>query len=291
MTLIDQSTQFASRSSTIQLMARRAALAVFPNKYPSNIPHPVRRPAKVNQSDAASRPVIVPVQRQTIASQALEVLRTQILRGHFPDGEALRQDALARQLGVSRIPIREALRQLEAEGLVTFTPHRGAVVSKLSLEEIDEVFALRADTETGLLRRAIPHLTLEHFNRLDEILIRYERALQRGEVAVWGELNWQFHSTLYAPAGRPITLGLMQRLHDHADRYVRVQLAVTHWESRASQEHRAIAAAARRKDTRRACALLRQHILSAGQSLVTFLREQREAESSAVAQAAESGTS
>ena len=62
----------------------------------------------------------------------------------------------------------------------------------------------------------------------------------------------------------------------------RVQLAVTHWESRASQEHRAIAAAARQKDTRRACALLRQHILSAGQSLVTFLRDQRDAEGSKV---------
>lgn len=243
-----------------------------------------RRSTKANQSERLTGPkaVITPVQRQTIASQALEVLRTEILRGHIPDGEALRQDALARQLGVSRIPIREALRQLEAEGLVTFTPHRGAVVSRLSLEEIDEVFALRADTETGLLRRAIPHLTEDHLNRADEILIRYEQALQRGEVAVWGELNWQFHSTLYAPADRPITLGLMQRLHDHADRYVRVQLAVTHWESRASQEHRAIAAAARRKDTRRACALLRQHILSAGQSLVTFLREQRDAESSNV---------
>ena len=250
-----------------------------------------RKSLKVNETARTSRPrpVIVPVQRQTIASQALEALRSEILKGHIPDGEALRQDALAKQLGVSRIPIREALRQLEAEGLVTFTPHRGAVVSKLSLEEIDEVFQLRADTETGLLRRAIPHLTPEHFARADEILVRYERALQRGEVAMWGELNWQFHSTLYAPADRPITLGLMQRLHDHADRYVRVQLAVTHWQSRASHEHRAIAAAARRKDTRRACALLRQHILSAGQSLVTFLREQRDAETSAVRPAADAG--
>jgi len=162
---------------------------------------------------------------------------------------------------------------------------------RVRLVRLSDVSAqVRAETETGLLRRAIPHLTTEHFKRLDEILIRYERALERGEVAVWGELNWQFHSTLYAPADRPITLGLMQRLHDHADRYVRVQLAVTHWESRASQEHRAIAAAARRKDTRRACALLRQHILSAGQSLVTFLREQREAERSAVARAAASDT-
>jgi DNA-binding GntR family transcriptional regulator len=211
---------------------------------------------------------------------ALEALRSHILRGHYPDGEALRQDALAQQLGVSRIPIREALRQLEAEGLVTFVPHRGAVVASLSLEEIDEVFELRASVEPGLLRLAIPHLRSEHFDQATEVLQQYERALRSGEVAVWGELNWKFHSTLYAPAQRPVTLGLMQRLHDHADRYVRVQLAVTHWQSRAIREHRAIATAAKRKDTRRATALLRDHILSAGRSLVEFLREQREAESS-----------
>lgn len=222
-------------------------------------------------------PLVLPVPRQTIASLALEALRTRILRGHYPDGEALRQDALAQQLGVSRIPIREALRQLEAEGLVTFIPHRGAVVASLSLEEIDEVFELRADVETGLLRRAIPRLRADDFERAAEILQQYERALRSGEVAVWGELNWKFHSTLYAPADRPVTLGLMQRLHDHADRYVRVQLAVTHWQSRAIREHRAIAAAARRRDLRKACSLLRQHILSAGASLVEFLREQREA--------------
>lgn len=221
-------------------------------------------------------PIILPVPRQTIASMALEALRSHILRGHYPDGEALRQDALARQLGVSRIPIREALRQLEAEGLVTFIPHRGAVVASLSLEEVDEVFELRANVEPELLRRAIPHLSSEDFEHTAEILQQYERALRTGNVAVWGELNWRFHSTLYAPADRPVTLGLMQRLHDHADRYVRVQLAVTHWQSRAIREHRAIAAAARRRDTRKACALLRHHILSAGASLVVFLREQRE---------------
>lgn len=248
---------------------------------PGHMSKPVK--PRVSRNAARQRPDILPLPRQTVTSMALEALRTHILRGHYPEGVALRQDALAKQLGVSRIPIREALRQLEAEGLVTFAPHRGAVVSGLSLEEIDEVFALRADVETTLLRRAIPHLREPDFERTDEILVRYERALRHGDVAVWGELNWQFHSTLYVPAGRPVTLGLMERLHNHADRYVRVQLAVTHWQSRASQEHRAIAAAARRRDVRRACALLRQHILSAGQSLVLFLREQRGADTQAVA--------
>src|SRR5437660_12006142 len=95
-----------------------------------------------------ARPGIVRIQRQTIASMTVEALRGRILRGDYPEGEPLRQDALADELGVSRIPVREALRQLEAEGLVTFSPHRGAVVSSLSLEEIEELFELRADIES-----------------------------------------------------------------------------------------------------------------------------------------------
>src|ERR1700712_1705184 len=113
------------------------------------------RPAAVGNG----RPGFVPIQRQTIASMTVEALRERILRGDYPESEPLRQDALADELGVSRIPVREALRQLEADGLVTFSPHRGAVVSSLSLEEIHELFELRADIEVDLLRRALPQMT------------------------------------------------------------------------------------------------------------------------------------
>src|SRR5262245_42454131 len=88
---------------------------------------------------------LLPLRRQTLAGMTLEELRLRLLTGAYPEGEPLRQDAIADELGVSLIPIREALRQLEAEGLVVFNPHRGAVVSSLSLDEIEEVFALRAD--------------------------------------------------------------------------------------------------------------------------------------------------
>src|SRR5512143_1313775 len=149
---------------------------------------------------------MAPIQRQTVASMTVTALRERILRGDFPDGDPLRQDALADELGVSRIPVREALRQLEAEGLVTFNPHRGAVVSSLSLGEIDELFELRAQIEGDLLRRAIPHMTAEDHARAAEILDAYELALHKGQVPVWGALNWQFHSTLYAPADRELTM-------------------------------------------------------------------------------------
>lgn len=208
----------------------------------------------------------------------LDAIRDGILHGNYAAGEPLRQDALADELGVSRIPIREALRQLEAEGLVRFSPHRGAIVSSLSLAEIDEVFEIRAKLEPDLLRRALPRLTTYQLDQTDDILDRYADALHSGDVSQWGELNWQFHSTLYSPAERPITLSILHRLHQQSDRYLRMQLALTHGETRANEEHRAIAAAAREGDVKRACALMRQHITDAGRSLLAFLRDRHEPE-------------
>lgn len=231
--------------------------------------------------DNQMTPGLLPLQRQTVVQMTLDAIRDRIVRGIYPEGEPLRQDALAIELGVSRIPIREALRQLEAEGLVTFSPHRGAIVSSLSLAEIEEVFALRAMIESELLRLAIPHITQEHLTIASEILTAYDRALMEHNVAAWGELNWKFHSTLYAPADRPLTMGVAQRLHQHADRYLRMQLALTHGEVQAKEEHRAILTAARRKDGLAACPMLREHILGAGERLLTFLRAYRAGEAPA----------
>src|SRR5215472_5300212 len=209
---------------------------------------------------AGSRAVF-PIQRQTISSLTVEALRERILRGDFPDGEPLRQDALADELGVSRIPVREALRQLEAEGLVSFSPHRGAVVSTLSLDEIDELFELRADIEGDLLRRAIPLMTDEQFDRAVEVLDAFEDALAAGEASRWGPLNWHFHAALYAPAKRNFTMNVLQKLHQHSDRYFRMQVMLAGGGHTASQEHRAIAAAVRKRDVKNATQLMRAHIL------------------------------
>lgn len=246
--------------------------------------NPMPRAARPSspRSAAPARPAaaagIVPIARQTVARQASDALRERILRGIYPDGTPLRQDAIAEELGVSRIPVREALRQLEAEGLVIFNPHRGAVVSTLSLDEIEELFELRAQIESDLLRRAMPHTTVEEIARAKEVLDAYDVALRTGEVAGWGALNWQFHSTLYAAADRQLTMRIVQRLHQQSDRYLRMQLALTHGESRASDEHRAILTAVRQHDVKRACHLMRQHILGAGAQLLEFLRAHRAAE-------------
>ena len=224
---------------------------------------------------SSARPGIVPIQRQTIASMTVEALRERILRGDYPEGEPLRQDALADELGVSRIPVREALRQLEAEGLVTFSPHRGAVVSSLSLDEIDELFELRAEIECDLLCRAIPKMSSEQLDRAIDVLDEFQDALRAGEATRWGPLNWHFHAALYAPANRNLTMGVLQKLHQHSDRYFRMQVLLAHGGERANAEHRAIADAVRAKDATSAAQLMRAHILGAGRSLLALLHEQR----------------
>lgn len=168
-----------------------------------------------------------PVPRLTVAGATVQALRAKIMAGELPAGVPIRQDDLAAELGVSRIPVREALRQLEAEGLVVLHPHRGAVVSSFSIEEIAELFELRAIIEPDLLRRAIPCLTRNDVERARQVLEAYESALVSGDSRQWGTLNWQFHSILYAPARRPRSMTILQNLNQHCDRYIRMQLALT----------------------------------------------------------------
>jgi DNA-binding GntR family transcriptional regulator len=215
-----------------------------------------------------------------VAGAVVEAIRERILSGGYPAGTQLRQESLAAQLGVSRIPVREALRQLEAEGLVSFAPHRGAVVSGHSVDEIEELFELRAMLEADLLHRAVPRLTSDQLDAADAVLARFEAALRDCEVAAWGDLNWQFHSALYAPAARPVTLATVERLHRHAERYMRMQLALTHGESRAASEHRELLERCRHRDARGAASLLSNHICQAGRALVGFLRDREGADAS-----------
>jgi DNA-binding GntR family transcriptional regulator len=244
-----------------------------------------RDPALRARLRLATQGATAHIARQTVSGQVLEALRDRILSGAYPEAEPLRQDALAAELGVSRIPIREALRQLEAEGLVAFSPHCGAVVSSLSVSEIEELFELRGLVESELIREAVPLLTPDDMARADTILDAYESAFERRDIGEWGALNWRYHSTLLSAADRPLTLGILHRLHNQSDRYTRMQLALTHGEDRASGEHRQIAAAVRAGDAAQASELLRRHIVDAGRSLTEFLRVHRDQTSARRAQA------
>ena len=209
-----------------------------------------------------------PIERRTVAAEAAEILRQRILAGDLRAGQPIRQEQIAQELGVSRIPLCEALKQLEAEGFVTIAPHKGAVVSTLSAEEAEELFQLRLQLESWLLREAIPRMREADFAHLDAII---DESRAPDNLARWGELNWQFHEALYRPAGRPLSLKVLKRIHDNLDRYLRLQIAVTRDWDRAYQDHQDFVALSREGNVPAALALLERHILGTAKALSTTL--------------------
>jgi DNA-binding GntR family transcriptional regulator len=205
---------------------------------------------------------------------ALEAIRDRILRGELAEGAQIRQEAVATEFGVSATPIREALRHLEAEGLVKFQTNRGAVVSSLSLDEIEEVYDIRALLEPDMLRRAIPLLIPDHVTVARGYLIKYDAALLDDELGDWNEWHWKFHSTLYQPGNRPVSIGIVRNLNYKTDRYARMRMSLTAWHQAPEEDHAAILDRCVHKDIEGACDLLARHITHSGEALVDFLRGQ-----------------
>ncbi|GAA5189743.1 GntR family transcriptional regulator [Ferrimonas gelatinilytica] len=205
-----------------------------------------------------------PIIHKTRTQRVVEVLRDRILSGQIPGGTPLRQSNLAEELNVSRIPIREALLQLEAEGLVRFEAHRGATATELSMTQLDELFELRVQIEPGLLARSVPNLTAEQLQCAEAYLQRLESAFDRQDgINQWSELNALFHLSLYAGARRPHTLEIVRALNTNADRYIRLQLVVGGGIPSAKEEHRALLDLCFQGDAQRAADLLHHHILDA----------------------------
>lgn len=211
------------------------------------------------------------LKHRTLSAAIAERLRQEILSGTHPSGAQLRQDALATAYEVSRIPVREALFQLEAEGLVRIVPHKGAVVTTLSLEEVNDVFDLRVLLEPRLFRPSIPALTKADFTRMDEIQKAFSAAIRARDTRQWGTLNAEFHLALYAGANLPRTLATVTSLLQTSDRYTRVQLSTPAAMKRAEREHAQLVALCRKREVDAACTLLVRHIEAVRTDLVDLL--------------------
>lgn len=202
--------------------------------------------------------------RKTTTELVVDVLRARILSGDIPPGSALRQELVAEELGVSRIPVREALRLLSAEGLVETIPHRGAFVSTLSRADVREFFEIRARMEPWLLREAVAHMTDADFARAEQIVAEMDGV----ETALWGQFNWQLHESLYQAAQRPAALGIVRMLHEKSERYFRFQVVNAPIRLQAHQEHMALIALCREGRLDEAEAALQRHIEGAATQIL-----------------------
>ncbi|MCJ2048242.1 GntR family transcriptional regulator [Methylobacterium sp. J-070] len=222
---------------------------------------------------APARPEIDRLRHKTVAAAVADSLRQQILNGDLPPGVQLRQDAVAEEFGISRIPVREALLQLEASNLVKIMPHRGAVVTGISLEELEDIFALRIQLEPQLLVLSAPHLTQADFRALRDISSTYSDALGTGQVLRWGELNRRFHLDLLQHADRPRSLSILSGLLQDCDRPMRLQLSTSVEMARAEQEHAQILDLCEARKIDEAARFLCAHVEHVRTSLLAIYRQ------------------
>lgn len=192
-----------------------------------------------------------------VPRKIFELLRSEIVQGVLPPGAELKQEELAARFGASRIPVREALRLLEAEDLVAFGPNRSAYVVQLSADEADEIFHLRLLLETDCLAGAVGKMASSD-------LASIERARRRAEIdaetGAWSESDMAFHEALYAPAGRPRQVALIRRLRMTSELQVPAYQRLPDETARWLADHAAIVAACHEGRADRAVAVLRDHI-------------------------------
>jgi DNA-binding GntR family transcriptional regulator len=151
-----------------------------------------------------------PLRRATTTPDLIaETLRDEILRGAVEPGAPLRQEELADRFQVSRIPVRDALLRLEAQGLVHVYPNRGAFVVSLSTSEVREIYDMRILLEGDLIERAVPRMTATDWRRIDAAHAESSRTAGTPD---WGDADWAFHRALYEPSGRARQLDLVEQL-------------------------------------------------------------------------------
>lgn len=200
------------------------------------------------------------------AERIADSLRKAISQGKLKGGQSLRQDEIAALYSVSKIPVREAFFQLQAEGLIDMIPNKGAIVSILTAAEIDEVYVMRIALETEALRYAIPKMTTDDLLQAEAVLNRIDH---ESDVGKWAELNWEFHERLYIPSGMNRLLEMVKSLHANVVRYLlSTQVVTTNGYLTTSQrEHRQILALCRQGEVEAACSCLQQHLSGADAAL------------------------
>jgi len=200
------------------------------------------------------------------------VLREGIISAKLPGGMQLKQDEISAALNVSHIPVREALRRLEAQGLVRIHPNRGAAVTELTRSELLDMMEVRATLSVMLLRSSAPLLTKVDFDAMEEV-VKQQRETANEDLVRSEELNYRFHEILTSHAANSMANFLLELVHANIDRYLRASFYGTPQTREVSiNEHESIIMTCREGDFEAAGNLLKDHILNAKEFIPTTMK-------------------
>lgn len=208
--------------------------------------------------------------RYSLRGRVFNEIREGILSGKYKQNEELRENTLGQELGVSRTPVREALRQLELEGLVKIIPNKGAYVTGLTERDIKDIYTARSALEGLCAGWAVQYITPEQKKALSDNLELSEFYAQKGNYAQVCELDTRFHEILYQASGSRIIENMLLNFHHYVERLRRKSLATEGRAEKSNEEHRMILKAIEEKDTERAEELARQHIFNTVQNIDNY---------------------
>jgi len=216
-------------------------------------------------SDDEMRLVTQPSSRKDIV---LGLIRAAIIDGRLPAGSKLDQNEIAATLGVSRMPVREALKQLQAEGLVVVYPYRGVEVAALDTGDIREMFAIRGTLERLAVGKALENLGPADFRKMHEILQAMDALVgHEGRGDEWTMLNRDFHAGINYACGWPRLLETIDQFRGNVERYVRLYISVRGREQ-SQREHWALLEACENNDVARAQAVIEAHSRNTAEYLI-----------------------
>lgn len=209
---------------------------------------------------------------QPLRDMVFDVLMNAIMQGQLSPGERLLEVQLAEEMGVSRTPVREAIRRLELEGFVVMVPRKGAYVAGLSINDVECVYEIRTALETLAARLAAQRMEEVDYRRLDELALQMQATFNEGNVEQWVALDAQFHELLYKFSRNERLVQMMSNLMEQLSRYRIISLANVEVRHNSLAEHQALIEALRRRDSEAADRAAANHIANTKQSLIRILQ-------------------
>lgn len=206
-----------------------------------------------------------------------ETLREAIISGKLKAGERLMEVQLAEEMGVSRTPVREAIRKLELEGFVVMVPRKGAYVAGISTKDITEVFEIRAALESLAASLAAERITEEELEELERLLVQVAECAQKDDLEKLIEIDTQFHDCLYKASRNDRLVQIISNLREQIQRFRTTSLASPGRMKQTLKEHKKIVEAISQRDMKLAHDLAIEHIENAENSILEALEKQGEA--------------
>ncbi|NLC18660.1 MAG: GntR family transcriptional regulator [Clostridiales bacterium] len=200
--------------------------------------------------------------KYSLRGRVYKKLREDILSGVYKENEELKEITIGQEMGVSRTPVREALRQLELEGLVTLIPNKGAYVTGITSKDIHDIYTIRSYLEGLCAKWACEHITDAQIEALEEILYLSDFHARRSHFSQLVELDNKFHELIYSACGSKILKHVLSDFHQYVERVRKITLSMPNRALKSNKEHADIVEAIKKRDGQLAEALAHEHIIN-----------------------------